>query len=206
MFNARTFPWLVIVLLAGAALLWAAAGRAQEEPAPEPDDGVTVAVLEMSTVLAESERWQDGVNERRRLADRMTRALEKTDQHLQLLRNERENLPPDTDERRQKEQEIRQALQEREQKRREFEEEVTQHYDAAIRALLKDLNRAVNEYVAEHDVDLVLKKQSLELTDRENPQLLLATADVLYAAADLDISRQIVRRLNTGYAGPIEVK
>jgi Skp family chaperone for outer membrane proteins len=160
----------------------------------------------MSIVLAESERWQDGVNERRRLADRMTRALEKTDQHIQLLRNERENLPPDTDERRQKEQEIRQALQEREQKRREFEAEVTQHYDNAIRALLKDLNRAVNEYAAENDVDLVLKKQSLELTDRENPQLLLATADVLYARADLDISDRIVRRLNAGYAGPIEVK
>ncbi len=206
MLKTRASVWFIVALSAGAAVLLAAAEPGRQEPPPAAADGVTVAVLEMATVLADCEQWQDAANERRRLIDKMTRSLGKRDQHLQLLRNERENLPPDTAERREKEQEIRDALQEREKSRREFERQITEHYDNAIRRLLKDLNEAVRNYAAENEVDLVLKKQSLELTERENPELLLATTDVLYAGADLDISEQIVKQLNAGYAGPIEVK
>jgi Skp family chaperone for outer membrane proteins len=167
-----------------------------------------IAVVDMAAVLRGSKQWRDAAEERLRLMERMRRTLTKLSQQVQVLRNEYENLPPGTDERRLKEQEISSALQELQQNRSDFEARIAENHNEAARELFRRISEAVSAHADQHDLDLVLKKQSLDLAGEETVEqsLLLATTEVLYADPSLDISAAIVERINADYPGPIEAK
>ena len=86
--------------------------------------------------------------------------------------------------------------------------EMARFQNESVRAFFAELTRVVSEYAQEHDVHLVLKKQALDLAapDSMEQNLQIATAEVLYAAGALDITPQIVERLNAAYLAPIEAK
>ncbi|MHC4479875.1 MAG: OmpH/Skp family outer membrane protein [Planctomycetota bacterium] len=195
---------LIVALVGGAT----GSEAAPEGPPVAPAPGPRVAVVEMARVLRNSSEWQDSVAERVQLLETMKRTLNRLTRHVQVLRNEYENLPPDTEERRSKGEKIELALAELQQTRLEFEQRIAGQHGESVRSLFRKLSAAVRAYAEEHDIDLVLKKQDVELAGPETAgdNLLVATAEVLYAARALDISEPIIERLNAAYEGPIEVK
>jgi len=195
--------------LVAVLAVWAAGwGTAQEGTGTAPAAGLRVAVVDMSHVLSASKEWRDAVEERTRLLDTMRRTLNKLTRRNQVLRNEYENLPPGTEERQQKAAEIEQALQEFQQTRLELEEQIARQHDRSVRSLFGKLNGIVASYAQQHGIQLVLKKQDVDLTEAETVEqsLQIATTEVLYADPALDISEAVVAELNAGYEGPIEVK
>lgn len=195
---------------AAVALLAAlsAARGADEEAGPAPAPALVAAVVDMSQVRRGSQQWQDAQEERTRLLQTMKRTTDKLKQQWQVLRTELENQPPGTEERRRKARLVEQALQELQRTQLEFERRLVQHYNQSIRDLFGDLSRVVGDYAREHGITLVLKKQGFEATGPQTAQqsLQMATTEVLYADAALDISEPIIERLNAEYPGPIEVK
>lgn len=199
--------WLAAVLVAGGCLLGLAlhAGGAEQ---PEPGPALKVGVVDMGRVLRSSEQWRDMAEERARLVQKMRETMQDLTRQVQVLRNEYANLPPGTDEKRQKAAELEQAVRDREQKRQEFEQEVGRSYSRATRRMFQKLSDAVAAYARERGLDLVLKKQSVDLEGPESlgQNIMLATAEVLYAGEKLDVTDAVVERMNAEYPGPVEVK
>jgi Skp family chaperone for outer membrane proteins len=199
-----------VLALAVAALLVASAVRAGgAAPAAAAGPRVpVVAVVDMSGVLSGSDEWKDMAQERNRMMENAKEALNNLTQKAQVLRNEYDNLPPGTEERTAKANELQAALQELQNSRQEFETQLSQSYSAATRSLFAKVGKIVEAYARENNIDLVLKKQTLDLTGPETlgQNIMLATTEVLYADPALDISKAVIERLNAAYTGPIEVK
>lgn len=202
--------WALAVLCAAAALpaLVGGAGAAERQAAPPGPAGVVMAVVDMKGVLRGSRQWRDSAEERARMLDRIRRTLNKLSRQVQVLRNDYENLPPGTDERAQKGAEIEAALQQLEQTRADLEAEMARHQNESVRSFFRRLTDVVSEYARENGIHLVLKKQALDLAGPESIEqnLQIATAEVLYADAALDITDAVVERLNAAYLAPIEAK
>jgi len=204
--KALAVPGLLLLVGVIAALgLWASA---LEGAGDRPAAVLKVAIVDMSRVLKESREWRDAVEERARVLDTMKRTLNKLSRRNQVLRNEYENLPPGTEERQQKAAEIERALQEFQQTRVDLEEQIARQHDKSVRGLFGKLNRIVAAYAQQNGVQLVLKKQDVDLAEPETVEqsLQIATTEVLYADPALDISDAVVEALNAAYEGPIEVK
>jgi len=204
--KALAVPGLLLLVGVIAALgLWASA---LEGAGDRPAAVLKVAIVDMSRVLKESREWRDAVEERARVLDTMKRTLNKLSRRNQVLRNEYENLPPGTEERQQKAAEIERALQEFQQTRIDLEEQIARQHDKSVRGLFGKLNRIVAAYAQQNGVQLVLKKQDVDLAEPETVEqsLQIATTEVLYADPALDISDAVVEALNAAYEGPIEVK
>jgi Skp family chaperone for outer membrane proteins len=199
------------VLLCAAAVLCAVVGRvrgAEREAPVARTQGVTIAVVDMAGVLRGSQQWRDSVEERARLLDTVRRTLSKLSREVQVLRNDYENLPPSTDERTKKGAEVEAAMRNLEQARAENEAKVAQHQNESVRSFFSQLTTVVAAYARENGIHLVLKKQALDLAGPETVEqnLQIATAEVLFADAALDITPAIVERLNAAYPAPIEAK
>lgn len=204
--KALSVPGLLLLVGVTAALgLWASA---LEGAGDRPAAALKVAVVDMSRVLKDSREWRDAVEERARLLDTMKRTLNELSRRNQVLRNEYENLPPATEERQQKAAEIERAVQEFQQARIDLEEQIARQHDKSVRGLFGKLNRIVAAYAQQNGVQLVLKKQDVDLAEPETVEqsLQIATTEVLYADPALDISDAVVEALNAAYEGPIEVK
>jgi Skp family chaperone for outer membrane proteins len=200
---------LVGVALAGGAgpASSAASDRAAARPAMAAT-GLVVAVVDTSRVLQGSAEWRDSVEERTRLTDNRKRSLSKLVRQIQGLRNDHDNLPPGSEERQKKAAEIQQVMAELERTQQQFQAESAREEGDATRAILTRVNQVVSDYAREHDVDLVLKKTDLSAAGltAQGAQMLMVTADVLYANPDLDISEGVIEELNAGYKAPIQVK
>jgi Skp family chaperone for outer membrane proteins len=184
-----------------------AAGPKNAAPAPGPRTPI-VAVVDMSNVLANSAEWKDLAQERNRLTENAKQTLSNLTQKAQVLRNEYDNLPPGTDERTAKANELQASLQDLQKTQQQFETQIGQSYTAATRTIFAKVGKIVEAYAREHNIDLVLKKQTLDLTGPETlgQNIMLATTEVLYADPGLDISQFVTDKLNAAYSGPIEVK
>lgn len=200
--------WVHAVLIAGLVVPlahMAASGATQENA---PPDKALLAVVDMGRVLTGCKEWQDAVQERARMRDTARRTLEKLARKDQVLRNEYENLPPGTEERRKKAEELEAALQEYQQTRQQLDEEAARQHERSVRSLFAKLNGVVAEYAKAHGISVVLKKQDFDLAAPQSIEqsLQIATTEVLYADPALDISAAVIERLNAAYEGPIEVK
>jgi Skp family chaperone for outer membrane proteins len=202
----RLMAVLALGALAVAALLPAGRRTARSAHGSAPaEQGLRVAVVDMSTVLRGSQQWRDMAEERSRLLERMERTMTELTRQVQVLRNEYENQPPG-EQRRRKAMELEQAAREREQKRQEFEQQVARSYSEATREMFAKITEVVGAYAQEQGLDLVLKKQTMEMEGPESlgRNIMLATTEVLYAEPRLDISDIVVERLNAAYPGPVE--
>ncbi len=208
--TARCIRWLLVVALLasfGGHLCDGAPAETGREAGPS-DQKTLLAVVDMGRVLAGCKEWQDAVAERARMLDAARRTLDKLARKGQVLRNDYENLPPGTEERAKKAEELEAALQEYQQMRQQLDEEAARQHESSVRNLFARLDSVVREYAKEHGISIVLKKQDFDLSAPQSVEqsLQVATTEVLYADASLDISTAIIERLNASYKGPIEVK
>ncbi len=201
-------PYAMAAVLAALALGAVVRAAAPAAPAQQGPRTPTVAVVDMSSVLSASDEWRDMTQERNRLAQNAKEALDNLTQKAQVLRNEYDNLPPGTDERTAKANELQAALQELKNTQQDYQDQVSQSYSAATRSMFGKIGKIVDAYARQHHVDLVLKKQTIDLTGPETlgQNIMLATTEVLYADPSLDISKAVIDQLNAAYKGPIEVK
>jgi len=195
-----------VLALCCAAVLSVSGATGGPEPA-SARRGTAIAVVNLSKVLRRCAQWQDVTEERNRLLESRQRALNKLVRQAQVLRNEQENLPPGSEERQLKTAELKQALDELERKRQQFEAEAVKQYSEATRAMLASIDQTVSAYAQEQGLQLVLQSRDLAEAARgaSDPQSVM-NADVLYAAAEMDISDAIVAALDAAYQGPIQVK
>jgi len=211
MLERRGIRSVLLPSAAGLALICLAMlngrGAAQEAPRPAVAPPV-IAVVDMARVLQGSEQWQDVLEENARLVQNRQRALDKKVRHVQVLRNEHESLPPGSAERQRKAGELQEAMNQLELTRREYEAEAAKRRATATRTCLATVGQAIASYARRHDIDIVLKRQNLGADDMQGmePQLMMATTDVLYAADHLDISTAIIAELNAASRTPIQVK
>jgi len=207
MWKTNRLTGLIGAAILGCVVLWTASGMAQQAP-PIARDGFSVAVVDISKVMQNSIKWQDATQKRLDLMERMKRTLSKQGQQVQVLRNAYESLPPGTEQKLQKQAELRDAMTELQKARRDFEERLARQHEEALRSFFRKLREAVSEYAEESELDLVLKAQSMNLSGPGSPgqNLQLATTEVLYARPELDISNAVMERLNADFAEPIEVK
>ena len=191
-----------------AAAASSAAAAPKNAPAASGPRTPTVAVVDMSNVLANSAEWKDMAQERARLTENAKQTLSNLTQKAQVLRNEYDNLPPGTDERTAKANELQAAVQDLQKTQQQLESQIGQNYTAATRTIFTKVAKVVGVYANEHHIDLVLKKQTLDLSGPETlgQNIMLATTEVLYADPGLDISQVVTDKLNAEYSGPIEVK
>ncbi len=201
-------PYAVAAVLTGLVLAAVARAAAPAAPAGQGPRTPTVAVVDMSSVLSASDEWHDMTQERNRLAQNAEEALNNLTQKVQVLRNEYDNLPPGTDERTAKAKELQAALDELKNTQQDYRDQVSQSYSVAMRTMFGKIGKIVDAYARQHHVDLVLKKQTIDLTGPETlgQNIMLATTEVLYADPSLDISKAVIDQLNAAYKGPIEVK
>jgi len=200
------------LVAAGALALCCAAvlsvsGATGASEAPGAPRGTAIAAVNLSRVLRRCAQWQDVTEERNRLLESRQRALNKLVRQAQVLRNDQENLPPGSEERQLKTAELKQALDELERKRQQFEAEAMKQYSEATRAMLARIDQAVSAYAQEQGLQLVLQSRDLAEATRgaKDPQSVM-NSDVLYAAAEMDISDAIIAALDAAYQGPIQVK
>jgi len=199
---------LALAAAAAVLALLAGRGRAQEAVQTAAAGRPTIAVVDMNRVLQASDQWRDMADERNRRMVNMTQALKNLTEKAQVLRNEFDAQPPGSPQRQAAAQELQVALQELQNTRIQFEQEADSLYGDALRTMFQQVSQVVADYAREHDIDLVLKKQTLEMDAADVPgqSLVLATTEVLYAREDLDISEAVIERLNAAYPGPIEVR
>ena len=107
---------------------------------------------------------KDLAQERNRLTENAKQTLSNLTQKAQVLRNEYDNLPPGTDERTAKANELQASLQDLQKTQQQFETQIGQSYTAATRTIFAKVGKIVEAYAREHKIDLVLKKQTLDLT------------------------------------------
>lgn len=191
------------------SVLALAVARAGQEPAPAaPRSAPVVGVVDMGRVLRGSRQWRDAVEKRGRMVERGTATLKKLSAQVQTLRNDYESQPPGTDERRQKAADLKAAIAGLERQRTALQVQMARYQAASVRDLLRRLTVAVAEHAEQNGISLVLKKQDMALDDPESAgqSLQIATSEVLYANASLDITDAIVSKLNAAYSGPIEAK
>ena len=129
----------------------ASAVHAGSAPAKAPAAGPRtpiVAVVDMSKVLANSAEWKDMAQERGRLTENAKQTLSNLTQKAQVLRNEYDNLPPGTDERTAKANELQAAVQDLQKTQQQLETQIGQNYTAATRTIFAKVSKVVEAYAA----------------------------------------------------------
>ncbi len=196
-------------LIVMSALVFGSMPASGQEEAPEAGKvsaPFKLAVVDLDEVLTQSEEWSDYLDESQRLQEKMRRTLEKYERQLRILRSEYENLPPGTDLAGEKQRQLENALRQYRESRNEFEEQLRKQRVESLSKLFNQINEIVKRYAEENDIDLILKRQKLDVSPRQPLELgvVVTTAQVLYARERYDVTDAIVRELNARYPGEIK--
>ena len=177
-------------------------GEAQHPAPPRP---LRLGVVDIDQALAGSEEGRDYLLAHMQLAEKRRSVLEKHERQLRILRNELEGLPPGTDKTIEKRAAIEAALRARERDELEFDRQIEARRIDAVGKIFNKVNAAIEQYARQHELDVVLKRQDLQVSPANAGGLsvLMATADVLYVNERYDITDEIIRQLNASYPGEI---
>ncbi len=207
--------WILPLLVAGSACAGPnQTGNKSGEAAESPDAGKrfappALAVVNMRKVLSGCEQWKNSRETIKKMQRKAESTLEKMKRHIQQLKTDYENLPSGTQRRKTKGGELRKAMRKYRQTGGTFEKKMTQKRAEALSEIVRAINAVVAEYADEHGIDLVLKTGRVDRASdgsADGARAIVrraATADVLYASDQYDISRDIIERLNARHAGAI---
>jgi Skp family chaperone for outer membrane proteins len=192
----------VLIILGGPC----SSAEAQEEA--EKPVAFRLAVVDMDRVMDKCEQWADYLEQRNGLQDKMRRALQQYDRQARMLRSEYENLPPGSDAAREKGLALEEALRLYDETQRDFEQELRREHMQALGDLFNKVSAAIREYAEQNEIDLVLKKQELDVSAAQPVEMgmVITTAQVLYVQERYDITPTIVEALNARYPGDIKEK
>jgi Skp family chaperone for outer membrane proteins len=195
---------LPTLLLGALAVLAFAQGDGAPRPAAPPGEPpaarLKVVVADLDEVFNSSEEWKDREEEARRIMEQMRRVRERYDRLLGLLKTEYDNLPPGAA-RDKKRTNIEATVQEGQRVYAEAQDSLLKQRRESLGGMFNKIHEVINEYAEENGVDLVLKKQDLGVSASQplEMDLILATAHVLYAREEFDVTAEVVRRLNADY-------
>ena len=182
-------------------LLLSGSASVGQEDAGRERTGLSIRVVDVREVMRNSRLWmrfQRQHLEKRETAEDM---IQEYRNRLSVLEMDYEILPPGTDRADQKRREMQALIEEFQQKQEELSEDLQQNWVEGFRTFYETLRNAVESYASENEIDLVLKKQSVDLAVVNMEELgVFESADVLFAASGLDISRDIIRSVNELYA------
>ncbi|MDP6106889.1 MAG: OmpH family outer membrane protein [Candidatus Brocadiia bacterium] len=192
-------------LLLGALAVLSFAQGDGAPPAAPPAAPLKLVVADLDEVFNQSAEWKDYEEEARRIMEQMRRVRERYDRLLGILKTEYDNLPPGAA-RDKKRTAIEAAVQDGQKAYAEKQDLLLKHRRESLDGMFNKIHKVINEYAEENGVDLVLKKQDLSVSANQplEMDLILATAHVLYARDEFDVTAEVVRRLNADY--PREIR
>jgi len=179
--------------------------RAAQEGAAAGGQLVRLAVVDLEKVMQDSKEWADCEDKLSLLRDKMRRTLAKYESQLKVLRSEYRNLPPDTEELREKTIEIERAALQYQQAKLSFERELETERAKALGIIFAKVSKVVEQHARENNIDVVLKKRRMFSARPQEINMFMAS-DVLYTRDEFDITGAVVARLNEQYPGEIKDK
>lgn len=159
-----------------------------------------IAVVDTRKVLRSSGGWEDFQREHQAKRQEAEEALQEFENRLAVIELEFENLPSGSEQAAEKMEEFEAVLQNYREAEQELTEEIQSHWVEGFRGFFKIMEEVISSYAEENDIDIVLKKQQVDLDSPDAQELeTYEASDVLYAATDLDISADITRLFNEKY-------
>ncbi len=173
---------------------------ALSESNPEIRASIRIAVVDLRYVMENSYVWENFMQERQTREQEFHDIMQGYRNRLSILEIEYENLPPGTDRTVKKREEMESLEQEYRQRQEELSDSFNRYLLESLSGIYNDLEGVIASYAEENGIELVLKKQQVNWAEIKMEDLgVLQTADVLFAASDLDISAEITDLLNELY-------
>ena len=199
-------------LVAAAAVLMLSGSLAAQEQNDisdtKADDGLKVAVIDLQEVIRGSQRWKDFREKHGLEIGRMERSLQELKDHAQSLKREYQNLAPGSEEAKKKKTAIEETLTKFRQKKSEYQQKLQGRLGSFLNDTLGRVRNAVQTYAKRNDVDLVLKKGSLDSqqSSLQDANTFMLGVQVLYCRDSMDATEEVTGILDSNYNGQIEVK
>ncbi len=197
---------ILVMMIAGSFLfagMLIQTGPAFANPGKTGEGDITlnIAVVNMRTVLQNIPEWEQFHRRHQAKREQAEEIIKNYENRLSVLEMEYENLPPGSPEAEEKREEFESLLREYHQNQQELSGTIQSHWVEGFRKFFVELNDVVSEYARDNEIDLVLKKQQVDLSEATPQELeTYEASDVLYAAPQLDISEDIITLLTERYA------
>ena len=198
---------LCVALTAMLVAFGPARARAQADNAQNSGD-LKVAVVNIEKVLKDSEQWKDFRQKHGLEMDRMERSLEELKRHAETLQREYQNLAPGSEAAEKKKEAIQKALKDFQEKKASYQQKLQGRFNDFLQKMLGQVKDAIKTYATNNNIDLVLKKDALDLKqgNLQSANMFMATAHVLYCREGFDATSEVTSILNRSYPDQIEVK
>jgi Skp family chaperone for outer membrane proteins len=186
----------------GAAVAGLALCGGSQAGAATRRHSLRVALVDVERVLREYKKGNDRYDQIRK---EMEPLINEIKQKVQAIREERRRLAADprTDavEYLKKKQELELKIAELERDEKSFLAKKTAKEIAAMMEVWNDVIAAVSKHAKDQGIDLVLKQQVRTGTPKRKSTFYrnVAARTVLYAAAHLDITEEVIKQLNGDY-------
>jgi Skp family chaperone for outer membrane proteins len=190
---------------AGAALFWASALTAQDTPALPP--ARRIAVVDLTRVFNEYKLSNELARNLARMGRQYKLKLERLRREIAMIRSTMEQYARGTPEWQGQQEKLKDKTGAARVLSREAQTRENVERARMVVRLYKDTCEVVREYASRHDLDLVIKQQTMrEYTDEELGEmpvnaivLEVAQRTVLYHVDGLDITEPVLEKLNAAY-------
>ncbi len=158
---------------------------------------LNIAVVDVREVMRNSSEWARFQREHQTMREEAEEILRGYQNRMTVLEMEYESLTPGSERAGEKGREIQALVGEFRQREEELSRQYRLHGMEGFRKFYKALDGVIAAYAEENEIDIVLKRQHVDLSVSEIEELeIFESAAVLFAAPDLDISADIIRAFN----------
>lgn len=194
---------LLISILAAVALPGALAADQKIPPARE----LRVAMVDLTRVFDEYEASKDLMQDLAELLRESRGKLERAQREIAMLRQSVQEYAMGTPERQAQEEKLEEKTRVARMLSMELQTSEDSLRSKMLMKIYLDADEAIQEYSRSHDIDLVVKQQSLREYDAEKLEktpptsliLDISRRSVLFAKPELDITDSIVEEMNAAH-------
>jgi Skp family chaperone for outer membrane proteins len=193
-------------LAVGLSALAAAPAPAADAPPPAAKD-LRIAVVDWPQLINGLAEWKDRQETLRQKNQEMERVERDLRRRIEVVNSEMKDLALGTEDRALKEEELDRLRTELRTKMEFYKRQIQRQIGVYLEEIYRKVITEVARYAEEKGYDLVLKKQSLELTPTAvsiRSQIDMST--VLYAGSQADVTEELLKILNEKYGKSVEVK
>lgn len=168
---------------------------------------LNVAVVNLPRLFNGLSEWKDYQEELRKKNQQMERVNRALSKELEVLDGEIKQLAMGTEERTLKEDELMRKKQEWQLKMNQYSSQMARMTGQFLEKLYRNVLVEVDSYAKAHDIDLVMKTQSIDAGKERIPlQTQVDVNTIIYAGNRADITDDITAIMNKKYGKLLEVK
>jgi Skp family chaperone for outer membrane proteins len=192
-------------ILTGAVLGVAVLGAgmflnsAQAQPAPAAGKATVIRTVDMLKAFQKMQQRTDSDNELTALGEKLKKEGEKLRSDLEPLQKELAQYTVDTPEFRATQEKLLKKAAEIQTHQEFFERRMAMQSRLMTLSIYMNLKKAIEAYAKENGIDMVIMAEEANLADSQSAQELqmkISLRKVLYANENLDITQQVVTKVN----------